>query len=457
MEKPTFEEYINSFNQQVKKYIPPHDQWLPIDHALYTHPDPYRIPKKKAAEEQLKTIKYAFTHHYNKNPMYHNFCKQNQISPNDLKTNTDLDKIPLIPDKFFKDYPVGKDFATWLANIYTGSLPNITINTKNPTYDEVINSFNAAGMTVSYSSGTGGRHTFIPRDQRTFYLSEYAIAKSAISMIYPLWKPTMEGYLLMPNPKKTNVYAGKVCSIYFDAIADVQVAIDREISTELIRMTMTDQGGIKARIVKKAAKRTQRKIIDSIIKWLHKQEKTTNPIALVGAPFLLSQVMNTLKSRGESFNFGERGGVATGGGWKAYEDHRVPVVEFRKEVQEVLGIPEQYCLDLYGMVEGNGWMAQCPEGHYLHLPYNYYKGLILDDEYKPMGYGEWGRYAFLDGAALSYPGFIITGDKVRMLENCPICDRPGPVLEPEVKRATGEEIRGCAEELRKMLSSDLGT
>jgi hypothetical protein len=44
-----------------------------------------------------------------------------------------------------------------------------------------------------------------------------------------------------------------------------------------------------------------------------------------------------------------------------------------------------------------------------------------------------------------------------MLEHCPICDRPGPVLEPEVKRATGEEIRGCAEELRKMLSSDLGT
>jgi hypothetical protein len=310
-------------------------------------------------------------------------------------------------------------------------------------------------MTLSYTSGTGCRHTFIPRDQRTFFLSEYAIAKSAIAMIYPLWNPSMEGYLLMPNPKKTNVYAGKVCSIYFDAIADVKVAIDREISTELIRMTMTDQGGLKGRIVRKAA--TQRKIIENIILWLHRQKNTTNPIALVGAPFLLSQVMNTLKNRGEHFNFEERAGVLTGGGWKAYEDHRVPVVEFRKEVEEVLGIPEHYCLDLYGMVEGNGWMAQCPEGHYLHLPYNYYKGMVLDDEYKTTGYGEWGRYAFLDGAALSYPGFIISGDKVRMLEHCPICDRPGPVLEPEIKRAAGEEIRGCAEELRKMLSADLGT
>jgi len=29
------------------------------------------------------------------------------------------------------------------------------------------------------------------------------------------------------------------------------------------------------------------------------------------------------------------------------------------------------------------------------------------------------------------------------------------VLEPEVSRMAGEEIRGCAEEMRKMLLSDL--
>ena len=109
------------------------------------------------------------------------------------------------------------------------------------------------------------------------------------------------------------------------------------------------------------------------------------------------------------------------------------------------------------MVEGNGWMAHCPEGHYLHMPYSYYKGLVLDEEYKPVGYGEWGRFAFLDAAAYSYPGFISSGDKVRMLEHCPVCDRPGPVLEPEVKRAAGEDIRGCAEEVRRMLSSDLSS
>ncbi|MCX6664100.1 MAG: hypothetical protein NTZ75_07620 [Euryarchaeota archaeon] len=456
MGKQDYQEYIKRFDGYLKKYIPSKDAWTPVDDALYTPPNLFRIPLKEAYEMQLKSIKYTFLHQYTDNKFYQNFCKERNFSPDDIKTLDDLDKIPLIPDSFFKDYPTGKDFALWLGNIFTGSLPRIVIKESNPTYDEVINAFNNAGMTVSYSSGTSGRYTFIPRDQRTFFISEYAAAKSVISMIYPLWDYHMHGYLLMPNPKKTNVYAGKVCTIYFDAIQDVRVAIDRDITTELIQMTMTDQKGVKSKIVKYFAKRESEKMIDEIIRWLESHEKTNEKIALVGAPFILSFVMKKLQKEGRGFDFNERGGVVTGGGWKAYEGVRVPVSDFRKQVEKILGIPEKYCLDIYGMVEGNGWMVHCPEGHYLHSPYSYFKPLVLDSEYKPVGYGEWGRFAFLDAAAFSYPGFIMSGDKVRMLEHCPVCDRPGPVLEPEIKRASGEEIRGCAEEVRRMLSADLG-
>jgi phenylacetate-coenzyme A ligase PaaK-like adenylate-forming protein len=457
MENQDYLSYIKKFDEHLKKYIPSKEEWTPVDDALYTPPDLFRIPLKQAQEMQLKSIKYTFTHQYNNNKVYQNFCKERNFSPADIKTLDDLDKIPLIPDSFFKDYPAGKDFALWLGNLFTGTLPKIVVKGANPTYDEVINTFNQAGMAVAYSSGTSGRHTFIPRDLRTFYVSEYAVAKSVISMIYPLWDYDIFGYLLMPNPKKTNVYAGKVCSVYFDAIHDVRVAIDRDITTELIQMTMTGQGGMKTKIVKYFAKRESEKMISEIIRFLEQHEKTNDKIAMVGAPFILSFVMKKLEKEGRGFDFGERAGVGTGGGWKAYEGSRVPVAEFRRQVEKVLGIPEKFCLDVYGMVEGNGWMVHCPEGHYLHAPYSYFKPLVLDSEYKPVGYGEWGRFAFLDAAAFSYPGFIISGDKVRMLEHCPVCDRPGPVLEPEIKRASGEEIRGCAEEVRRMLSADLGT
>lgn len=197
-------------------------------------------------------------------------------------------------------------------------------------------------------------------------------------------------------------------------------------------------------------------MIEEIISWLEKNKNTNEKISMIGAPFILYFVMKKIQDRGLEFDFGERGAVVTGGGWKIHEQIRMTSKSFRKIVKDVLGIPEKFCLDAYGMVEGNGWMVQCPEGHYLHLPYSYFKAMVLDDEFNQIGFGETGRFAFLDAIAMSYPGFITTGDKVKLLEHCPVCDRPGPVLDPEVKRVKGAEIRGCAEEMRSMMTRDIG-
>ncbi|MDG6229706.1 MAG: hypothetical protein QCH96_07050, partial [Candidatus Thermoplasmatota archaeon] len=342
--------YVDDFDKRVSNYIP--KQGTPLYEALVKPKDIYRIPLDQAEKLQLACIKHAFKHHYTNNAFYHNFCKEHKISPADINTSEDLNKIPLIPDKFFKDYPSGKDFATWLANIYTGELPKITIKQKNPNYDDVIKAFNEAGIVVTYSSGTGGRHTFIPRNKATFLNSEYAAAKSLIGMIHPLWKYDSYGYLLMPNPKKNFIYAGKALEIYFDAVKDVSVAIDREVTTKLIEMTMGGKGGVKSKIVRYLAFKKYGTMVDDIISWLEKREKAKDTITLVGAPYILYAVMEKLKKEGRTFDFGERGGVGTGGGWKVHENKRMPVEEFRKQVKEVLGIPGKFVLDVYGMVEG---------------------------------------------------------------------------------------------------------
>lgn len=451
-----FDSYIKKFDSLVTKYIPSKDQWTPSDYATYGPLDLYRVPEKKANELCLNAIKYQFKRHYEKNSIYHKFCEAQNFTIDKIKNYDDLEKIPLIPDKFYKDYPAGKDFALWLSNIFTGELPTIKISGKNPSFDDVINAFNATGMVVAYSSGTSGRHTFIPRDLRTFKVAEYLGAKVVLTMAYPIWEYDMYGYLLMPNPFKTNVFAGKVCTIYFDVIKDVKVAIDREIDTDTIRLSMIGGRGIKSAFAAIAIKRMYSKIINNIIKWLEQNEKLGNKIAFAGAPFLLYSVMNKLEKDGKTFDFADRGAILTGGGWKIHEDMRVSVNDFRKKVESILGIKPEHCLDLYGMVEGNGWMTHCPEGHYLHVPHSYYHPMVFDEELKFIGYGKYGRFGFLDGSTFSYPGFIISGDRVKLLEHCPICDRPGPVLEPEIKRASGEETRGCAEEMRKMLATDLG-
>lgn len=450
--KLSYQEYIRYFNERLRKYFPKQDEWTPVDDALFSPDDLYRIPVEEAAKMQLSSIKYAFDIHYHNSEFYRSFCEKHRITPADIRTNNDLTKIPLIPDIFFKNYPVGREFANWLGNLYTGKLPNIKIRQQNPSHEQVLDAFNEAGLEINYSSGTGGRHTFIPRDHRTFCNQQYALAKSTLAMSCGRWIYESDTYFMMPDPRINSLFAGRASNIMFDIVDTARVAIDRKLPLSLLAMIMGGKGGLKSVAVRYVSRHLTRKIIDRMIKWLESRKDSPDFTFILGAPYLIHAVLQQLKREGKSFQFGERGGVVTGGGWKVQENKRLPVEDFRAEVEEVLGIPGRYCLDVYGMVESNAWMIQCPEGHYLHVPHSYFKPLVLDESLSPVPFGTWGRFAFLDASAFSYPGFILTGDYVRLLERCPVCDRPGPVLEPEVMRVTGQEERGCAGEVRRMFS-----
>ncbi|MCU0851095.1 MAG: hypothetical protein MUC80_07505, partial [Candidatus Thermoplasmatota archaeon] len=361
--------YMDALDRQLSQYLPQPN--TPLYDALVKPKDLFRVPLREAEPLQFACIKKAFHHNYTNSRFYKKFCNEKGVTPDDMKTYEDLAKIPLIPDKFFKDYPSGKEFAVWLANIYTGELPPIKVSQRNPTYDDVLKAYYAAGVIVSYSSGTGGRYTFIPRNKQTFMNAEYALAKTLVGMAYPFWKYDSYGYLLMPHPKKNLIFAGRALEVYFDAVKDVNVAIDREVTTELVQITMGRTKGLKSDLVRYFSYRMQKKMIDNIITWLETHDKAKDTITLLGAPYILYAVMEKLKAQGKSFDFGERGAVATGGGWKGLRN--ITSSEFRTEVNKVLGISERLVFDVYSMVEGNGWMIHCPEGHYLHVPYTYYK------------------------------------------------------------------------------------
>jgi hypothetical protein len=94
------------------------------------------------------------------------------------------------------------------------------------------------------------------------------------------------------------------------------------------------------------------------------------------------------------------------------------------------------------------------EGHYYHIPPALLHPFVLDENLDPVGFGEYGRFAFLDSLAHSYPGYIITGDKVKLLESCPSCEKTGPVICPPVTRVEGVEDKGCANVMRKLLTEE---
>jgi len=114
---------VERLNERLARYIPPRESWTPAEEAVYKPTDLYRVPLKEAQEMQLKAIRYAFTRYYTHNRFYHNYCEEENVRPEDIKTNDDLEKIPLIPDSTFKQHPSGKKLAYWLNVISTGDLP----------------------------------------------------------------------------------------------------------------------------------------------------------------------------------------------------------------------------------------------------------------------------------------------------------------------------------------------
>jgi len=438
-------------------YVPPRESWTPVDEALYGVKELFKVPEDKAEELRFNAVKYSFSRWYSNSEWYHRYCDEFDVDPGEIKTPSDIPKIPLISHRFFKTYLEGADFARWLDQIYIGEVKQLTLTRSNPTLDDVIDAFGDTGILATYSSGTSGRFSFIPKDRLTFIRSQYSLGKEGISEILGHWyDPEAYAYLLGPNPSKTNMWVGKVVTLMDKVYRDTQYAFDKKITTQIVRVSLGDIQGLTEKIMATIIQlmNSMGNMIPKVVNWLEERERSGDKVFLAEAPFILQSVVSKLEKEGRAFDFGERGAVITGGGWKTHEDEKIPMKEFRESVERVLGIPEENHVDLYTMVESNWHGIQCPEGHYLHLPPSIVYPMVLDESMKPVGYGETGRFAFIDPLANSYPGCIITGDMVKLHERCPVCDRVGPVLEPEVRRATGEEIRGCAEEMRRLIDDE---
>jgi Acyl-protein synthetase, LuxE len=258
---------------------------------------------------------------------------------------------------------------------------------------------------------------------------------------------------LFPKPMNTHLWASRGSDIQKRTCKDHSYGLELKITADQAAKMMSAEG--QQENAQQAAQEMMRKVFETGLGFCERYEKTTDTISFTSPPALCYAFMDFLENAGKRFEFGERGSVATGGGWKTMGNEQIPRETFRKRVEEMLGIPETRCLDNYGMVEMNSALMECPEGHYFHAPYTWLMPLVLDVNLESAGYDEWGRFAFLDASACSYPGFIMTGDRVRMREQCPVCDRPGPVLEPGIERLSTEEMRGCAAEVTSALQMDL--
>ena len=438
-------------NNCLEKLITPKESWNAVDKALFSS-NSFFGDYKNIQELMLPAIRYSFKHHYDNNAIYRKVCDLKGITPDKIKLKNDFDKIPLLPDTFFKDYPEDKRFLDWLKTISTGSIPEVEFKNSPPSHDEVIEVFNKKGINIMFTSGTSGRFSFIPRDTLSWNRVKYSAMKSVIELM--IYDPDDSAVLLIPDPRQTNLTIASLFGIAYDLYypKNIHFALDLKITTQFLRMQRNEAIGLKEKIKAKALSKispmVQKKSDSKIINVLKQMEKEGKKINIGGPPFWLDRIIERMNQEGRTANL-ESSQVLTGGGWKSDEDKRTPEEKFRKKVEETLGIPENHFHDVYAMSECSSMFLSC-EKHYKHIP-PVIIPFVLDEELIPVGYNKFGRFAFIDPLPISYPGFIITGDRVKLLDHCPGCNRDGPVLDVEVTRLPGAEGRGCAAVMVEMM------
>ncbi len=441
--------------ERFDKFIPDKEKWTPIENALFT-PKAFFQYYNETQELVFEAVKYSFKHHFNNNTVYRRICEVNKFKPDMIKSKEDLPKIPLLPDSFFKDYPSGKEFLNWLDNVFTGTTPMPNFMIENPSHDEIIEQFNNKNVSIMFTSGTSGRFSFIPRDINSWNYLKYNAMKTFVELMD--YEPTDNVILLIPDPRLTNLTIASLFGIAYDLYESKNISVALEnmkITTQFLRMQRAETIGfrekIKAKALAKISPYIQKKSDLKMISLFEKFEKEKKRVNIAGPPFWLDRIMEKMKKEGRKVNLPDSQ-VLTGGGWKADEHKRTPEEAFREKVEEVLGITQDRYHDVYAMSECSSIFLSC-EGHYKHVPPTIIP-FVLDENLNHIGYNKFGRFAFIDPIPKSYPGFIITGDKVKLFKHCPACNREGPVLDIEVTRLPGVEGRGCAAVMAELMEQE---
>lgn len=416
--------------------------WTPADDIIYGPQDILDIPPTEAEQLQFKAIKYAFDYHYSHNAFYRNFCQGEKIAPDDIKQIADFVKIPKIPDTFFKSYPSlnPEEIWSWLKKTSAADIGNFDF-AGNISLDGLFREIEAREKGIAlHSSGTTGKFSILFKNWQGAGRWGYMITKKLLSVV----PHQADAHAIHLGPSKSYLglgFLGSALSRIFPA-ANIHYSINRTLTIKMLLVAFGMKRGIKESLQLYLMGRALARARVRMGKLLQRLSDEKRQVYIISAPYELYWLMVELQKQGIRLHLGDSNSVImTSAGWKIYEDERVSEEQFRKMAEETLGIPGEHCRDIYGMAEWHGFAWEC-EGHYKHIVQCTYP-MVLDEYLKPLGYGEYGRFAFLDPASYTFPGFIITGDRVKMLAHCPVCNRASPVLEPEITRMPGATPKGC--------------
>ena len=435
-----------------------------------------KINLTQARELRNEVILHNHAHYLDNIPLYHKLAEE-QGCGKDIDIQTIKRKL-MFSAEVFKSYEQvwldDNDFARmtqWLSSIYHRHINMHVSGIK--TIDEWIERLDTNGIQVVYSSGTSGEFSFIPRDKQDWELSRTA----NINCLAPLLAGRIAGNVfsrqwLKPGVKLVSsdafaAMAGKGELPDFDAFflgfrqgrMGNQVLI-QELAPLFHRhyfLYDTTITGSALRVLRRGLRtdEEQRQLLKyqeeitgqdnthylKLIDNIGQSTKDKQKVIIFGAPYQFMRLCEAMNGQKQQLALLKGSFALFGGGWKSFNGVAISRETLVSRLSDSLGIPSPMILEGYSMTEINIIMLRCEHGRF-HIP-PIIEPVILDEELNPLYEKDVrGAFGFLDPLAISYPGFIISGDYVHMVDGDCDCGLTGPAI-TEIERMPGSEVKGC--------------
>jgi hypothetical protein len=429
-----------------------------------------------ARDLRRQIILQNHAHYLETLPAYRRVADEEGIGPDaDVET---IKRHLLLPDDIFKSYDQRwldeADFGkmnAWLSEIM--HRPVDVASDGLDSIDAWLARLEAGGIKVVYSSGTSGNFSFVPRDAAAWRLFRAAsTCYLAPLLLYEKISSPWQRLAIRPavrwlSPETFVRASGGMGLRDFDAVfldfssgRTGNQALEQELAPLFRRTCFLYQTGLSSSLLRLAARgprneterallarlqtealsnkaENHRRVIEALRRAAADRQKTF----IFGTPYQFKELCATINDLGQPVSLRPGSLALFGGGWKSFTGERIPRDELVAQMSQSFGLAPERILEGYSMTEISTFMLRCDHGRF-HIP-PLIEPVILDAAWQPLaGSDVRGVFGFLDTLAISHPGFLVSGDEVRLVDgDCP-CGLTGPAV-LEIGRARAREVKGC--------------
>ncbi len=336
-----------------------------------------------------------------------------------------------------------QQMTVWLRTVYGGDLPGDYSNIKG--LGEWIERLTEAELNIMTSSGTSGQYSFVPRDMNT----RMGLLMNSALVFQPFFARVLESIseydAAIMNFKGGSAGVQAASNSIANIVQNAYCLYDMAMPADAVRIL---QRGPRSDEEEKFLEEFERVMTtekdlryEVMLDNIRASVKNGQKILMQSACYQLKELCTKAVQQG-GVTLPEGSVLLFGGGWKTFEGEKMAKAELLDLVDAAFGLKGESAVEGYSMIEMNTMMTCCSEARF-HIP-PLMEPIVFDEDLTPKpGAGQRGIFGFLDPFALSYPGFLISGDEINLWHGeCP-CGRKGYAIDGEIQRVAGKEVKGC--------------